>query len=684
MDTTGSASSRAALVRPAMLHTVRDTVRKHARRRWMPVAASGVLMAAAFVSRPVAAGAFAPLLLAATAISGWRIARQAAADLALRRVGIELLVTVAVAGAVVIGELWEAAAVTFLFRLGHTLEVVAVGRTRRALARLFELVPETATVRRDGAEVEVHPADVRVGEVVVIRPGGRIPVDGEVVAGRAAVDEATITGESIPVEKDAGTTVYAGTTTAGGMIDVRATGVGSGTALGRIIRRVEEAQESKARSQRFMERFAAWYTPAIIALAVASYALTREVELALTLLVIGCPGALVISIPVAVVAGIGQSARHGILVKGGEHLERFGRVTAVALDKTGTLTTGRPRVTDVAPVADGVTARDVLGWAAAAEVGSEHPLAPPILEAARADGVAVPPGDSGPEAFVAHVAAGVEARYQGVRVAVGTPSLAAALGVAVTAGATAELDRMQREGRTAVLVLHGDEVAGVVGIADQVRPDAAGAVAALRALGIERVVMLTGDAAPVARAVARQVGIDDVRAGLVPDDKLDAVRALRAEGHVVAMVGDGVNDAPALATADVGVAMGTAGTAVAVETADVALMSGRLTRLADAVRLSRRTVRTVRQNVTLALVTVGALLAGVLAGEVFMAGGMLVHQASVLLVVANAARLLRGRPQDAPVEEEARPVLVDRPAGAGGSAEPGVPADPTGAASAPR
>ncbi len=641
-----------------------DALRRLTERRWAAVAASGALIAAAFASRPFARGAFAPLLLAATAVAGWRIARQAVSDLRLRRVGIELLVTVAVVGAVVIGELWEAAAVTFLFRLGHTLEVAAVGRTRRALARLFELVPETATVRRRGVEVEVDPSEVAVGETVVVRPGGKVPVDGEVVGGRAAVDEATITGESMPVEKSAGSTVYAGTTTAGGMIEVRATGVGPGTALGRIIRRVEEAQESKARSQRFMERFAAWYTPAVILLAAGAYALTRDVELSLTLLVIGCPGALVISIPVAVVAGIGQSARYGILVKGGEHLEQVGRVTAVAFDKTGTLTAGRPRLTDVVASAEGTTARQVLTWAAVAEAGSEHPFARPILEGAAAEGIEVASGgEVDPDAFVAHVAAGVETVHEGRRVAVGTPTLAVELGVEVPASATATLEDIRSRGRTAVLVMRDDEVVGVVGVADEVRPDAAEAVARLRAEGVERVVMLTGDAPAVARAVAGAVGIDDVRAGLTPEDKLQAIRDLRAAGHVVAMVGDGVNDAPALATADVGVAMGVAGTAVAVETADVALMSERLTRLADAVRLSRRTVRVVRQNVALALVTVGALLAGVLAGEVFMAGGMLVHQASVLLVVANAARLLRGRPDDAPLEHDLRSALDEPPTG---------------------
>ena len=612
------------------------------RRGWVTTTISGLLIAVAFILR---GGAFDPLLVVAALVAGWDIAVRAVVDLRYRRIGIELLVTIAVIGALAIGETWEAAAVTFLFTLGGALETMTIGRTRQALGRLFELVPETAIVRRGGIEVEVASAEVSEGELVVVRPGGKIPVDGIVLAGRAAVDESTITGESMPVEKDAGVAVYAGTLTAGGVLEVRATGVGAETTLARIIHRVEEAQESKTRAQHFLERFARWYTPVIVALALVAFAATGRLELALTLLVIGCPGALVISMPVAIVAGIGRAARKGILVKGGEHLEQAGRVTAVALDKTGTLTVGQPRLTDVVPIAHGIQAQQVLAWAAAAEGGSEHPLAGPVVAAAEARGISIAADADG---FVAHPGRGVEATQDGVRVAVGTPSLAADLGVAVPAVARETVERLRTAGRTAVLVLRGDEVAGVVAVADEIRSDAAEAVAALRSSGVRRVVLLTGDAAGVAASVASAVGIDEVHAGLSPDDKLDLIRGLQACGHVVAMVGDGVNDAPALATADVGIAMGAAGTAVAVETADVALMSSQLTRLADVLQVSRRTTRVVRQNVAIALLTVALLLAGVLAGEVFMAGGMLVHELSVLLVVVNAVRLLRRRSADQP------------------------------------
>lgn len=639
-------------------------------RRWVATLVAGLLLVAGQSAGPVADGlgwgwladaagtVRTVALLAATAVAGAAIALRAIRDLSIRRIGIEALVTIAATGAIVIGDLWEAAAVTWLFALGGALEASTVGRTRRALARLLELVPEVARVRRDGVEVEVSPAEVRVGEVVVVRPGDRIPVDGQVVAGAAAVDESTITGESMPVEKASSSEVNAGTTTSGGRLEVRTTRVAGDTALGRIIRRVEEAQEDKVPAQRAIERFARWYTPAVVALAVVAYLVSGDVRLALTLLVIGCPGALVISMPISVVSGIGRAARRGILIRGGEHLEKVGKVTAVALDKTGTLTEGRPELVAVEPLVAGVGPQRLLRWAAIAEAGSEHPLATPVLAAADHAGITVP---SSPDGFVAHAGGGVEAIDAGRRVAVGTPELATALGVAVPTAAVEALERQREQGRTAVLVLRDEQIVGLLALADRIRDDAEPAVTALHAMGIEQVVMLTGDAAPVAHAVAETVGIDAVHAGVTPEGKLQAVRDLQATGHVVAMVGDGVNDAPALATADVGIAMGTAGTPVAIETADVALTTDRLPRLAEALQLSRRTVRVMRQNVALSLTTVALLLAGVLAEQVHMAGGMLVHQGSVLLVILNAIRLLRGRPGEE-VATSASSARADGPA----------------------
>ncbi|QBI22080.1 cation-translocating P-type ATPase [Egibacter rhizosphaerae] len=607
-------------------------------RRWVQVAVAAILIAAGFALRAWSEPVYAGLLITAAAVAGTPIAVRAVRDLRIRRVGIEALVTIAAIGAVVIGEVWEAAAVTGLFALGGALEAMTMGRTRRALALLLELVPETATVRRDGAEVAVAPAEVGEGETVIVRPGHRIPVDGQVLLGRAAVDEQTVTGESMPVEKQPGSEVYAGTTAAGGVLEVRADRVGADTALGRIIHRVEEAQEHKVPAQRFLERFARWYTPGVVVLAVVAGLLTGDVRLALTLLVIACPGALVISIPISVVAGVGRGARRGILVKGGEHLEQAAKVTAVAFDKTGTLTEGRPEVAAVEPLDDGIEADELLRWAATVELGSEHPLATPIIERARAAGLGLP---ERPDAFVAHEGGGVQATVDGSEVLVGTPMLLSSAGIDVGPEASAALERHRSAGRTTVLLARGARVVGVIALADRVRDDAARAVADLARAGVRRRVMLTGDAAAVGHAVAEQVGIDEVHAELSPEDKLAVIRALQAEGERVAMFGDGVNDAPALATADVGIAVGATATPVAMETADVALTTGRLVRASEAIHLARRTVRIMRQNVTIALATVAVLLTGVLAGEVHMAGGMLVHQASVLAVILNALRLLR-------------------------------------------
>ncbi|MGV9193546.1 heavy metal translocating P-type ATPase [Microbacterium sp. MC2] len=579
-------------------------------------------------------------LLAAAAVAGFRIVVAAVRALRVRFLSIDVLVSVAAIGAVVIGNFWEAAAVTFLFAVGHALETRTMDKTRAALAALVAIAPDRAIVVRDGAQVEIAAAEVPTGETVLVKSGAKVPVDGVVSAGSGAIDEASITGESIPVEKGPGDRVFAGTVSRGGFLQVEATGVGADTTLARIIHRVEEAQDARARTQAFIDRFSKGYTPAVMLLALIVGLVTGDVVLALTLLVIGCPGALVISIPVAIVAGIGRSARRGILIKGGEHLETSARITAVAVDKTGTLTEGRPHLTDVVVLDDALDRRDVLRWAAAAEAGSEHPLARPIVAAAEAEGVA-PTGV--PTRVIPLTGQGIVAAVDGRRVLVGNAALLAADGVHDDARARAVAEDLARAGRTAMIVVVDGAVMGVVAVADAIREGAAEMVRRLHAAGVQKVVMLTGDTRPVAEAVGRAVGIDEVHAALLPEDKLAAVARLQSEGHTVAMVGDGVNDAPALAAADIGVAMGAAGSAVAVETADIALMADDLLKLPEAIGLARRTVRVLRQNIAIALVTVVLLLAGVFAGGVTMAVGMLVHEGSVLLVILNAMRLLRPR-----------------------------------------
>jgi Cd2+/Zn2+-exporting ATPase len=596
-----------------------------------------------------AAAARAPLLTAAALVAGADIARRAIDGLRRRQITIELLVTIAATGALIIGETWEAAVVTFLFIFGAWLEARTLSQTRSALSHLLDLAPMTALVMRDGRPVEVDPSEVETGETVLVQPGSTIPVDGIVVEGRSAVDESAITGEPIPAEKGAGDRVYAGTMSQDGLLFVETVGVGADTTLARIIQRVEEAQEAKAPAQQTIERFARWYTPAIITLAILAWAITRNVELALTLLVIGCPGALVIATPVAIVAGIGRAATRGILIKGGQHLETVGRVTALALDKTGTLTEGKPVLTDVvalqpALVMAGGTPNepaqsdDVLRWAAIAEIGSGHPLARPIVAAARQRFFEQIPQ---PEHGEAVPGLGVWGRWQGSSIGVGTPALMTERGIPVTPEADAHLSRLRSEGKTAMLVTLDGDVIGLLAVSDQPRARAAELTPRLRQAGVRRIAMLTGDNPRTAGVIADAAGISEVRAGMLPDDKLDWIREAQAAGDIVAMVGDGINDAPALAAADVGIAMGAAGSDIALETADVALMTDDLDRIPEALRISRETMRVIHQNLAIALTTVGVLLAGVLMGQVNMAGGMLVHEVSVLIVILNGMRLLR-------------------------------------------
>jgi Cd2+/Zn2+-exporting ATPase len=641
-------------------------------RRQALVIISGLLLAGAYASSGLLQwqAGYKVMMIAAAVMAGADIALRAVNSLRNRHISIELLVTIATAGALIIGEYWEAAAVTFLFTFGAYLEARTLSQTRKVLRGLLELTPTTAIVWREGRQVEIVAHEVVPGETVIIKPGAKVAVDGEVIDGRSAIDESMITGEPIPEEKTAGSPVYAGTMNQDGLLRVRATGVGADTTLARIVRRVEEAQEERAPTQRLVERFAKYYTPFIIGLSAVAFAITRDVDLALTLLVIGCPGALVISTPISVVAGIGRAAKGGILIKGGEYLENAGKIAVLALDKTGTLTTGKPRVTDVVvtgvvttnvvalvekPIPAGTLAliengsqgshigrdrwsaaqSEVLYWAAMAEAGSEHPLARSILaEVQNAREILAS------EVFETYTGRGIRAEQDGHEIAVGTPALMEQLEIAVPREARDALTNLRTDGKTAVLVALDSAILGVLGIADTLRDTGPEMVRKLRGLGTY-VVMLTGDDERTAQAIANEVGIDAVRANLLPEYKLKAIRELQAGGRVVAMVGDGINDAPALAAADIGVAMGAAGTDIAIETADIALMADDLLKIPEAIRLSKATLRNIRQNVVIALLTVATLLTGVLLGEVHMAGGMLIHQLSVLVVILNGMRLLR-------------------------------------------
>ncbi len=628
---------------------IKQLFRRH--RNAAVTATSGLLFAVGWsLEVATAYGLAGSILLVAGAVAGgYDIAKKAYYTLRSGTVGINTLVTLAAVGAILIGEYWEAAGVVFLFSLGSYLEARTMGKTRSALKELLELTPDTAIVRRDGDTVEVPAREVEPGETVIVKPGGKIPVDGDVDDGESTVNQAPVTGESAPVHKTAGDEVYAGTVNQEGALEITATGTGSDTTLQRIIRRVEEAQEAQAPTETIIERFAKYYTPGIIVLSAVTYLATGNVIMALTLLVIGCPGALVIGPPVSIVSAIGNAARKGVLMKGGEHLERAGKIDLVAFDKTGTLTKGETRVADSRGF--DYDAGEVLRLAAIAEKKSEHHLADAILDAAEGDnaanGVATDGGGMlrqssvpDPDDFDVVAGRGVIAHHDGREILVGNRTLLEERNVSIPEEVTEYIRDRENAGETAIHVVRDGTVVGAIALRDELRESAPDVIAALKDAGV-RTAMLTGDNERTAKAVAEQVGIDDYRAELLPEEKQDAIRSFMDEGNVVAMVGDGINDAPSLATADVGIAMGAAGTDTAIETAEMALMADDLERIPYAVSLSKATRLNLFENIGIAILTVVLLLAGVFTGYVHMATGMLGHIGSVLLVILNGMRLLR-------------------------------------------
>jgi len=554
-----------------------------------------------------------------------------------------LLVTVAAAGAIALREYFDAAAVMFLFSLGSTLEAYTVQKARRSIASLIEAFPSAATVKRDGRLETVSVEDVEIGEIVLIKPGEKIAVDGTVVVGESAVNEAPVTGESTLRDKAAGDTVYAGTVNGRGSLEVRTTNTVEDNTIARIVQMVEEAQAQKAPSQRLSEGFGRYYTPIVIGLAVAVATIGplwfggdygSWVGRALTLLVVSCPCALVISTPVAIVAAIANAAKSGILIKGGAHLETLGVVSVCAFDKTGTLTKGEMSLCGVVPF-NGHTADEVLRIAAAIESRSEHPLADAILQAAREAELA----EAHVSFFEALPGKGARAVVDGGAFYIGSPRLMDEISVEVP-GSTA-MAELQTRGCTVIYLADSQSLWGAIGAADTVKENTAEAVRRLGAAGVTKTVMLTGDTAQSGRVIAAQVGISQEHAELLPDDKLAVICELRSGGDRVAMVGDGINDAPALAAADVGIAMGGAGSQMAIEAADVALMADDISMLPYAITLSRTTRSIIIQNTVFALAVVLALLAGALTRRVTLATGVLGHEASALLVIANSMRLLK-------------------------------------------
>jgi Cd2+/Zn2+-exporting ATPase len=621
--------------------------------------------------------------LGAAAVAGQAILRNGYYSARNLNLDIDFLMSAGVVGALLVDLPFEAATLAVLFSVAELLERFSMDRARNSMRELMELSPDTATVRRDGSEETVPAESVEVGETVLVRPGEKVPLDGVVTEGGSAVNEAPITGESVPVDKEPGDEVYGGSIVEQGYLELETTATAADSTLATVIDLVEAAQSEKSERERFVDRFASYYTPVVVAAAILTTVAspvvfgvtwTEAFTRGLTLLVVACPCAFVISTPVSVVSGITSAARNGVLIKGGTYLESVGEVDAVAFDKTGTLTTGDLGVTDVIPL-NGTSEADLLACARAVEARSEHPIAKAVVAHADEQGVATREVDD----FEALAGQGVRADIDGTTHYAGKPELFADLGFDLdhahvggagahrTDGGTSEVvresaadcehgtyvdlaaevvPRLQSEGKTVVLVGTEDRLEGVVGVADTVRPEARWAVSKLHAAGVERIVMLTGDNEHTARVIGEQVGVDEVRAGLLPEEKVEAVQELTAGDRTVAMVGDGVNDAPALAAATVGIAMGAAGTDTALETADVALMGDDLTRLPYLYRLSGRANRVIRGNIWSSLGVKLLLALGAIPGVVQVVHAVVIGDMGMsLAVTGNAMRLANVEPE---------------------------------------
>jgi Cd2+/Zn2+-exporting ATPase len=576
-------------------------------------------------------------------VGGYHVAKSGLYGLKSMTLDTNFLMVIAVVGAAAIGEWSEGATVVFLFSLGNALQAYTMDKTRSSIRALMELAPPEALVRRNGGELRLRVEEIVVGDIMIVKPGERLAMDGMVASGSSTINQAAITGESMPVEKQAGDSVYAGTVNEQGALEIIVTKLAEDSTLAKIMHMVEEAQAEKAPMQQFVDVFARYYTPAVILAAVGLTIIpplffNEPFDLwfyrALVLLVISCPCALVISTPVSIVSAIGNASRHGVLIKGGAYLEQMGKIRAVAFDKTGTLTVGKPMVTDIIKLTEQMDNQEILIIAAAVEKWSEHPLAEAIV--ARTGNQGLPPVTN----FKALVGRGAQADLDGRTIYVGNQRLFEELGCA-PASYENSLLLLEKQGKTVMLVGTGTEIYGVIAVADTLRDNSTEAVATIKSAGVEHVVMLTGDNRRVAQAVADKLGLDAFYSELLPADKATTLKQLATKYGSVAMVGDGVNDAPALATADVGIAMGVAGSDTALETADIALMSDDLSKLAYVMKLSRKTVAIIKQNITFSLVVKLLFVLGTFVGFVNLWLAVLADTGAALLVTLNGMRLVR-------------------------------------------
>jgi Cu+-exporting ATPase len=587
-----------------------------------------------------------PVALAAVVLGGYSLFRGAFLGLRSRQINTDAVMSVGILAAAAIGEFVSAALIVFFVLVAHFLEDLTTGRSRRAISELVALMPHTAHVIRDSSEEEVPIEALQIGDVVVVRPGERIPLDGTVLVGHATVNQAPITGEALPVEKEPGDEVFAATVNEVGYLEVEARRVREETMLGRIIQLVEEAETHKAPVQRFADRFSAVFLPLVLTAAALTLLFTHHIVAAIAVLVAACPCAVGLATPLSVVAAVGAGARRGLLIKGGLSLELLAKVDTLVVDKTGTLTYGRPQVTDVVAFAD-LTAQEVVERAASLEHYSEHPLARAVLAEAAARGL-TPLTAAEVQILPAR---GISGQIEGRLLLLGTRRLLDERGITLSEIQERQVADLEAEGKTVLLEASQGIVLGALAMADTLRAEVPAALAELRQLGVRRILLLTGDNERVASAVARQAGITEVAANLLPEDKIATVKRLQAERRRVVMVGDGINDAPALSQADVGIAMGVSGTDVALEAADVALLRDDWRLVPEAIRLGRRTSQTIRQNILFGIafnVLVMGLAAISLIGPVIAAASQALPDVAVAL---NAARLLRGPGRTAPSQQ---------------------------------
>jgi len=577
----------------------------------------------------------AVLALLATLFGGYLRFVAGFKDIFKQKITVNVFVTVALIATIAVGEFRAAAVVVFIMAVAGALETYTLDKTRKSIRNLLDLTPKTATIRRNAEEIVLPVDEVQIGDVVVVRPGGRIPVDGIVVGGQSCVNQAPITGESMPVEKFKGTEVFGGTLNETGRLEIETAKVGRDTTLAKIVHLVEQAQGTKAPIQNLADRFTVWFLPAVLVLAIISFVTSGDIKVAVSVLLVACPCAFAIATPTAVTAGISNMARRAVLIKGGIFLELARKMDVLLVDKTGTFTFGKPKVVDVVAF-DGISEEEVLRLAAIAEKYSEHPLARSVMNRAKECDIQVPD----PDEFKIEIGMGVTARLDGKKILIGKDTFLQDKGVVMAEDIGQKISSQTERGRTIILVASDAEPVGLIAIADEIRHETPRAIASLKAMGIKNITMLTGDNHKVAKAVSEEIGVDDFQAELLPEQKQQYVEKLQKQGLVVGMIGDGINDAPALALADVGIAMGAAGTDVAVETADVTLMNDDLSRVVDFMGMSRKVLLRIKLNIFFSIMynIVGFALAGF--GMLTPVLAVIFQEAGCITVVFSSTLLL--------------------------------------------